>query len=135
VTGTLVGDEQLHAAAIITRLNAILPASVRAYDSDDVPDVKPAAYVEVLVSRRFGAAPARGTASTTRAGWRVAARVVDQTSVPNARRTANFVRTALEFYRLSVGGKTSTPVQFETAEAIGPDDGWWSGLTAYTYAI
>lgn len=133
MTGTLVADERLHATAVVARLNAVLPAAVRAYDIDDVPAEKPSKYVEVTVSRRFGGV--LRTAATSTGGWRVTTRVVDQTSISNARLTANTVRTALEFYRLSVGGKTSTPTQFETAEVIGPDDGWWSGLTAWTYTL
>lgn len=134
MTATLVGDEQLHAAAIIARLNATLPASVRAYDSDDVPDVKPDKYVEVIVTRRFGA-NLRSSGRTAAAGWRVACRSVDQTSVANARHTANYVRTALEFYRVTVSSKKSTPIQFETEDPIGPDDGWYSGLSSWTYVL
>lgn len=134
MSDTLVGNEQTHAAAVIARLNAVLPATVRAYDVDDVPTDLPSKYVEVTVTRRYGGTR-RASASTATGGWRITTRVVDQTSIANARLTANTARTALEFYRLSIGGKTSTPVQFETAEVIGPDDGWWSGMTAYTYAL
>lgn len=131
---TLIGNEQTHATAVLALLNAALPSTVRAYDSDDVPDTLPSKYVEVAVSRRFGG-NLRASATTDASGWRVLTRVVDQTSVSNARLTANTVRTALEFARLSIGGKKSTPVRFETADPIAPDSGWWSGLTAWTYAL
>ena len=134
MTASLIGNEQTHAAAVVARLNAILPATVRAFDLDDMPTELPSKYVEVTVSRRFGGA-LRSAAVTSISGWRITTRVVDQNSIPNARLSANTVRTALEFYRLAIGGKTSTPVQFETAEVIGPDDGWWSGMTAWTYAL
>ena len=134
MSDTLIGNEQTHAAAVIAVLNAALPAAVRAYDSDAVPTTPPAKYVEVTVSRRFGGTR-RSSGNTATGGWRITTRVIDQNSITNARLTANTVRTALEFVRLSIGTKTSTPVQFETAEVIGPDDGWWSGMTAYTYAL
>lgn len=134
MTASLVGNEQTHAAAVVARLNAVLPAAVRAYSSDDVPADKPSKYVEVSVTRRAGG-NLRSAAVTATGGWRITTRVVDQVSVANARLTANTVRTAIEFYYLSIGGKTSTPVQFETSDPIAPDDGWWSGLTAWTYAL
>jgi hypothetical protein len=133
VTGTLVADEQLHAAAVIAIINAGLPAQTRAYDLDDVPATLPTHYVAVTVSRRV-----RGelrAAATSTAGWRDTTRVVDKNSVTNARNTAKIVRSALEFASLSVDGKASTAVQFESAEPIGPDDGWWSGLTTWTYTL
>ena len=134
MTAALIGNEQTHAAAVVARLNAVLPAAVRAYDADDVPATKPTSYVEVSVTRRFGG-NRRSSANTATGGWRITTRAVDHTSIANARLTANTTRTALEFFRLSVGGKTSTPVQFETADPVAPDDGWWSGLTAWTYAL
>lgn len=131
---SLVGNEDTHALAVIAALNAGLPASVRAYDLDDLPATRPADYLEVTVSRRAGG-ELRSTGATKTAGWRVTTRAVSKVSVSNARTTLNKARLALEFVNLSVGGKTSTPVQFETQEAVEPDDGWWSGLIAWTYAL
>lgn len=134
MTAALVADEQLHATAVLTVLNAALPTQTRAYDVSEVPDTKPPHYVEVMLSRRFGGAR-RASADTGTGGWRIATRVVDKESVTDARNTASKVRDALEFARLAVAGKQSTPVQFEGAEPIGPDDGWWSGLTTWTYVL
>lgn len=134
MTAVLVGDEQLHAAAVLSRLNDVLPDSVTAYDSDEVPATKPSKYVEVTLTRRPGG-NLRSAGNTSTAGWRISTRVVDKVSITNARRTANTVRNALEFFGLTVAGKPSTPIQFETAEPVGPDDGWWSGLTTWTYAL
>lgn len=134
MTADLVADEQLHATAVLAVLNAALPDSYPAYDIDDVPSPRPSRYVEVSTSRRAGG-NLRASAETATGGWRVTTRPVDQFSVTNARKAANTVRVALEFARLSVGGKTSTPVQFETSDPIEADDGWHSGLTAWTYAL
>jgi hypothetical protein len=131
---SLVAAEELHAAAVVAKLNAALPAQVRAYDFDELPATRPANYIEVTVSRRFGGEQ-RSVASSTRGGWRVTTRSVSSVSVSNARKNAETVRAALESARLTVSSKKSTPVQFETADPIEPDDGWWSGLTAWTYAL
>lgn len=134
MSGVLVGDETAHAAAVLAALNAALPASTVAYDIDDVPTPRPSRYVEVTVSRRAGG-NLRSAGSTSTAGWRVTTRTVDQFSVSNARKSAATVRGALEFARLVVGGKQSSPVQFETSDPIESDEGWFSGLTAWTYAL
>ncbi len=134
MTGVLVGDEQLHATAVLAVLNAALPDSVVAYDVDDLPTPRPSRYVEVSVTRRAGG-NLRSVGSTSIAGWRITTRPVDQFSVTNARKAATTVRGAIEFARLTVSGKKSTPVQFETSDPIEADEGWVSGLTAWTYAL
>lgn len=125
-------SEELHAAAVIAALSG---EGAVAYDLDDLAKMAtlPANYVEVTVSRRAGA-PLRNPGSTGRTGWRVTTRVVCAT-VTNAREYRRRVEAALNFRRLTVGGSVSTPVQFETEETIGADDGVWSGLTVWTYAL
>lgn len=131
---SLVADEALHTAAFLAAVNASLPASVRAYSPDAVPEPLPQDYVEVTVSRRAGVAN-RANGRTLLGGWRATTRAVSSVGVYNAQRSEEKVRLGVEFKRLSVGGKTSTPVQFETSDAVGPDDGAWSGLSAWTYAL
>lgn len=128
----MTGTEEQHAAAIVAALNA---ESAAAYDLDDLKKLaaQPAFYTEVTVTPRFGA-PNRNPGSTGRRGWRITTRQVADT-VSNAREMRRRTHAALEFARLSVAGGTSTPVQFEGAEAIGEDDGKWSGLETWTYAI
>lgn len=125
---------QAQATAVLAALNAALPASVRAYDLDDVPSPRPANYVEVTISRRFGG-ERRLTQQTGVIGWRIAMRAVSQTSVGNARVALERCRKALEFKPLTVAGETSTGVQFETEDPADYDDGWFSGLYAMTYTI
>lgn len=125
--------EERVAAAVLTALNAALTPK-QAYDIDDVPETRPNEYVEVMVSRKFGGA-ARVCGSMGTVSWRIATRVVSQASVSNARLMASFVDAALEGVSLSVGGDATTPISFEGAEDIGPDDGWFSGLSTWTCAV
>lgn len=124
-----MSTEEQHAAAVIAALDA---AGAAPYDIDDVPDTLPAHYTEVYVSRRFGGEP-RNAGAKGSTGWRIAVRVVAKT-VTNARLLRAKVSAALDDVRLTVDGEPTTPVQFEGAEEIGPDDGWFSGLSTYTYA-
>lgn len=129
----MTATEEQHAAAIIAALTA---KSAAPYDLDDakalVPPL-PKGYTEVMVSPRAGA-PLRNPGSTGRRGWRIATRQVG-TTVSNAREMRKRTHEALEFVRLTVGGDQTTPIQFDSAEEIGEDDGYWSGLETWTYAI
>lgn len=128
----MTATEEQHATAIKAALTAQLAAP---YDLDDAKALTaiPNAYTEVMVSPRSGA-PLRNPGSTGRRGWRIATRQVGST-VSNAREMRKRTHAALEFVRLTVGGDVTTPIQFEGAELIGEDDGYWSGLETWTYAI
>ena len=123
--------EQQVVTAVLAVVSGALTGGRQAYDVDKVPSTRPAEYVEVSVTRRFGGEP-RNDAWVGTTGWRIALRFVSQSSVPDARNMARQAGDALEFAVLTAGGLQSTPVQFEGAEEIGPDDGWFSGLTTYT---
>ena len=122
--------EEEHAAAVIAALKA---ASAAPYDLDEIPAALPTYYTEVTVTRRYGgvqrASAQRGTQS-----YRITTRAVAKT-VSNAREMRKRTQAALNEARLTIGGRTSTPIQFETEDVIGPDDGYYSGLTAWTYVI
>ncbi len=131
--------EEAHAAAVLALLNTALTASfdasVRAYDLDEVSRLttKPKRYVEVEVYRRFGDG-ARLCGGKPTDLWRVLTRYVSDT-VTNSRALREASRGALEMARVSVGGATTTPVQFETASSIQQDnEHWWTGQDAWTYA-
>jgi hypothetical protein len=128
----LVSTEEQHAAAVIARLNA---GNAAAYDLDDLKALpaQPSIYTEVTVERRFGGDSSLG-GTIARAGWRITTRTVAKT-VSNAREMRNRARTQLVSARLTVDGKTTTPIRFESEDPIGDDDGWYSGLTTWTYAI
>lgn len=120
-------------AAALAVLNAALTPKV-AYDFDDIPATRPADYVEVSLHRRFGG-ESRASGQKWVTGYRLAVRSVSQASVSDARLMRLKAKTALESKFLTVSGETSTPIQFESEDPIGPDDGWYSGLTLYTFTI
>lgn len=122
--------QEQHATAVLAALNAAL-APKQAYEYDTLPTTRPAEYVEATVSRRFGG-ESRLSAQKGTTGWRVTTRAVAQT-VSNARLLAQKATQALEDVSLTVDGKSTTPIQFETEDPIGPDDGWYSGLVTWTY--
>jgi len=107
---------------------ALTAANAHPYTLDDIKQMAtaPAYYTEVTVSRRFGGERRGGNASGS-TGWRVTTRAVAKTE-ENAREMRRRA-ASLEDARLG----TSTPVVFETEEAIGEDNDWWSGLTTWTY--
>lgn len=121
-------DEEV-ASAFIARLSALgaLP-----YDYDDLPATRPANYSEVTVTRRYGG---EQRASGVRDGrlYRATVRQVAKT-VSNAR-NLRAKSAGLEESVLTIGGATTTPIEFETADVIGPDDGWFSGLETWTFAL
>lgn len=123
-----------NAAAILTALNAALTGDMVAYEADEVPSPRPPEYVDVSIGRRFGG-QRRSSSHLWLTGYRVTVRAVSETAPSNVRTTLETCRAALEYARLSVGGETSTPVQFETEDPAGEDAGWFSGVQAFTYAI
>ena len=125
----LAVNEEANAAAVIAALTTLNAAP---FDLDDVPAVLPVLYNEITVTRRYGGAPIRGTLPTS-AHYRITVRSVAKT-VSNAREMRKR-SSLLEGTVLTVGGLESTPIQFETAELIGEDDGYYSGISSYTYAI
>ncbi|KAB2808314.1 hypothetical protein F9L07_22630 [Pimelobacter simplex] len=120
--------------AVVEALNAALPAECRAYPLGEVPAKRPAEYVEVVVTRRFGGNP-KASAVSDVAGYRTLLRAVSQASVDNVHKTLETCRGALEFQCLPVGDQATTPIQFETARSAGPDNGWFSGAEQYTHAL
>lgn len=121
-------SEELVAAAVIAKLGEF---NAVPYDLDEIPATLPAYYNEVTVTRRFGGLERASMPGAT--PYRVTVRAVAKT-VSNARemrRRAGLIEGA----RVTADGLTSTPLRFESAQPIGPDDGWHSGLTSYTFAI
>lgn len=127
-----MASEQDQVDAILAVLNAALSPKV-AYDVGDVPLDRPAEYVEVFLTRRFGAVETIGGPKSS-TGWRVTVRAVSRSSVNNVRLMLNKCREALEDVRLSVGAEETTPIEFENARTIAPDEGWFTGATNFTYA-
>ena len=122
-------SEEPVAAAFIAALNA---NSAAAYDHDDVPATLPPYFTQVTVSRRFGGVMRgeRPTSTLYRATTRAVAK-----NVTTAREMRRRAQVALEGTTLVIGGIETTPIQFEAEDAINPDDGYFSGLTYWTFAL
>lgn len=118
-------------AAVMDRLDAADAFPLTLQQAQDLGESGlPAYYTEVTLSPRFGGAQRQNAAIGTR-GWRVATRAVARDE-SNAREMSRRADVALREVSLTVALLTSSPVQFETAEAIAKDDQWFSGLTAWT---
>lgn len=124
---------QQTAAAILAVLNPALDPR-QAFELDEVPAERPSEYVEITLTRMFGG-QRRNCGGIGTTGYRLTARAVSQFAVSNVRKSLETCRAELEFLRLVVGDRTSTPLQFETEDPAAYDDGWFSGLHAYTFVI
>lgn len=130
-----LADAQPVAVALLALLNGWLDSiSAQAYEYDDVAKMKalPNQYVEIMVSRRFGG-ELRVSAGKATVPYRLSLRVVART-VAGARELRRLC-TALETETIAANGGMSTPIQFETEDDIGPDEGFYSGLTSWTFAL
>lgn len=123
---------QAHAVAIEALLDAVVDPK-GAFEYDAVPSPRPTRYIEFGISRRFGGEPRTSSRKAT-TGYRLSVRAVADT-IKDARTMHEKARAALEGIRVTVDGRVSTPIQFETEEEVGPDDGKFSGHIAYTYTI
>lgn len=124
-----MATDEAVAAAFIARLSSLgaLP-----YDYDDLPATLPDNYTVVTVTRRFGGTQ-RGSGERDGRLYRATARQVAKT-ISNAR-NLRAKSAGLEGSVLTVGSETTTPIEFETAQVIGPDDGWYSGLESWLFAL
>lgn len=129
-------DARPHITAIKAALDAATTAGV--YEYDEVPGAngntgaEPSKYLVVSLERRFLAAN-RMTAQSGVTGWRVAVRAVADT-VTNTELLLSQAATALNEQRLSVGGKSTEPIQFEVANAAQWDSPRYTAVATYTYA-
>lgn len=123
-------DERAHAAVVVEALDGPL-GQWQAFDVDELPADLPPIYVEVYVSRRFGA-PLRPCGARQGSAWRLRTRAVGRT-VDEARAARHAVAGRLDDQRLVIGGVETKPVRFEAEDPIGWDDGRYSGSTTWTY--
>lgn len=125
--------EQQVADSVRGLINAALPTSVRCYEPDKVPSTRPAEYLVLTVVRRSGGAPRSGRYATS--GWSAYVMAASQTATANARNSLEKARGALESKVLVVAGVHSTPVRFDNARPVGSDDGWFSGVNVFSFAL
>lgn len=126
-------SEVAQAAAVRAALEAPLGAW-SAYDYDDLPATLPNLYALVTVSRRFGVL-ARFCAGQPQArGWRLTTMGVGRT-VDEARWVLDRVAEGIEGQALTVDGRTSTRVRFESQQPVEEDEGRYSGTITWTYVL
>lgn len=121
-----------HAEAIRAALEVPL-GKWSAYDYDDVPETLPNLYALVTVSKRFGA-PIYFSGGKSVHGYRLTTLAVGR-SVDEAREVRDRITGAVEDQKITIAGQATTRVRMETEQAIEPDDGRYSGLTTWTYAL
>jgi len=119
-------EHQAAVEALLTSLGAV-PLALGA-----VPSTPPDWYTEVGVVRRYGG---EQRMSGLRDGqlYRITARQVAK-MLPNAQ-NLRAKSAGLEGAVLTIAGQTSTPIEFESADPIAEDDGYYSGLETWTYAL
>lgn len=119
--------------AVIARLNTLL-APQAAYSINDLRNMstKPDAYVEVTVSRRLPDASRRVGSAPQMTAFRATTRAVGDTE-NNALLMASKA-AGLEESILTIGG-IPTPVDYETSSPVADDEGWFSGLTTWTFTV
>lgn len=128
-------SESTHLTAVLA---ALTTAGAIPYDIGRVPGTTgnpgtlPARYTEVSVMRRFGGNP-RQTSQSGVEGYRIATRAVAD-SAANARNLRAKQHAALEEVSLTIDGTVTSPIKFEGAEPIAPDEGEFSGLVTWTYS-
>lgn len=125
--------EQQVVTEVLAKINAQLTGDTNAFEPDGVPSPRPAEHVVVTVVRRAGGAPRGGRYSTT--GWSVYVMAASQTAAQNARVSLQEARQGLESVVITVDGVESTPIRFDSARVVGPDDGWFSGVNVYTFTL
>lgn len=124
--------ETEHVAAIRDTLTDAL-GQWSAYDYDDVPDKLPGLYALVTVTKRAGA-PVYMCGGKAATGYRLTTLAVGRT-VDEARWVRDIIAATFEDRITDVAGYETTRVRLESEQPIEPDDGRYSGLTSWTYAL
>jgi hypothetical protein len=142
MTSAPVTDERIHRNVIEPILRTALGVETggvqRVYDYGKVPGFDgnagppPKIFALPTLERRYVGPRRAGRAG--RSGWRLSVRYVGRT-VDEARWALNEITVAIDERRLTIGGVTSTPVTHESTTDIAPDDGRYSGLTVWVYAL
>lgn len=89
-------------------------------------------HVQVTLTQRFSGSERAGVADQH--PYRATTRPV-AAFIASARDLNRRADLALKGARLVVGSETSTPIRLESQDAIGEDDGKYSGLTTWTFTL
>ena len=126
--------EQEHFDAVV---QVLTDADANPHDYDET--VTDDGYTLVSVSDRFGGTPRMSGDIGIRLA-RVTLLAVGITA-DNVREIRQRFDSALREKRLTIAGRETTPIQFETSEPVGPDGDifttgqWYSARSQYTYEI
>ena len=126
--------EQEHFNAVV---QVLTDADANPHDYDET--VTDDGYTLVSVSDRFGGTPRMSGDIGIRLA-RVTLLAVGITA-DNVREIRQRFDSALREKRLTIAGRETTPIQFETSEPVGPDGDifttgqWYSARSQYTYEI
>lgn len=123
-------NDHAQATAVKAAITGALRGTWQARDFDE--STSDPIHVYVAVTRRFGS-PERICGYPPGTAWRFVARCIGEDI--GAARAAMEDVAALEGTRIVVDGVTSQPIQFESASAPEPDDGWFSGQSTWTYSF
>lgn len=122
-----MSDEATQLQAVMDALTAANAFPMTVDQLQRNPTGRPKRYTEVAVTSRAIGNPQRG-AQDGMDGWRILTRTVALTE-DDAREVRKRYTAALRYVALG----DSTPVQRESEDPISGDDGWFSGLTTWTY--
>lgn len=135
---SVILDARPHAAAVRAAVTAALAPAWTAYDygkvpgADGNPGVLPNIFCLVSIERRFNP-NLHLSAQATSGGWRVSVRSLGRTA-DESRWAMARVTQALNEARVTVEGRVSSPIQFESDQNPVLDDTRYSGLSSWTYA-
>lgn len=119
-----------HAAHWRTVLDVAL-GKWSAYDYDDVPDPLPNLYGLITLSQRAGET-SRASGQRLQVGYRLTLLAVGR-SIDEARWVRDQAHDALTDRGFIVAGRPTSLLRVETEVPIEPDEGRFSGFTAWTY--
>lgn len=131
-----MSDELAAQNAVIARVASLVvayEAPALTLQQTQNKDDLPVRYVEVTVSRRFGGSPRRAGSPSEVVSYRATTRAVAKTQ-DDALRLAD-ATAGLEGSILTVGSGTSGGVDYESSSRVAPDDGWFSGMTVWTFSV
>ena len=131
-------SEKTNLTVILAALNAAGADGANAHTPGDLsllPEAEfPTSYTEVHLSQRLGEGPRRVGAQSQITEWRLLTRAVAR-RYGDAQEMRRRAADVLEEATLLILGE---PVFVERALAddpIGEDDGWWSGISEWSFAV
>lgn len=124
-------SEKAHLDAVVALLEAADAHPYTLQQLDEAAQL-PDYYTEVVVVQRLGSGARRATDEGTTTQWRVVVRAVAR-RYGNAQEMRRRAGEALHRAVLTVGGESFRVARSITDDPIGPDDGWWSGVSEFTY--